>query len=825
MKPILYAPETKDFNNFGIGALSDAISCVCTQDEGCYELEIEYPLGGVHFDDIKVSSWIKASVPPWYDAKPQIFYVVNISRPISKIITITCHHMSYMLNFIPIDASAEYPFTCQTVGDAFEQLKRRALTDYPFNYSTNIGGQIYARTIYEPFMAMELLGGSEESISEMINCEFNWDNYTIICKDKVGDDSNIRLTYGVNITDFKQEENIAETITGVLPYWYDPGTEEEEPIVDGGTYTNTARAAVSVMLGNETAGGVTAVNNIVYVDSAKNFPFKRVAVLDLSSEIEAHETTTSRYEAVLDDEDHPIPMKDDNGDPKKDKNGNVIYRTKQVTETFWHEPFKEEIGKATKKWIEENKIGVPKVSFDISFEEIERYDEYSNLKPNKIKIFDEVNVIFKELGIETKAKVVKVVYDVLLDKYQKISIGEDKASGITTKIADVNTVEKKTEDALRKASLKALYLSQKNKDYAYYLSEFNSKYGEKVQEILDAVDNSSTKTITSTMTARIAAVNAAVSKEASDRKKAVEDSVDESLENTYRAISGANGGYARFIYESGSTIPKGLLISQSYSGSEAVGNSIIINHRGIGFSTDGGKTSTSAWGIDGTFNAQYLKSKTLTSVTIDSGTITTGTVDSCTIEAGTIHSTVLESALINAGVGLRFNYENTGAGSTGTIDVGVGSITTHLTANDPITWYGQIFQGSHPSNSTGTWEFGNAKKKDGILFDSACFAVSSKEFAISSSYPTGSNQYNRAGITTGNTNEAGYERVIMMAAHGPSNQYFSRVDCVGTVVGLQSMDQDSNGGVRIHINSANVLFNRIKRVSDLDEDDWVLTGS
>ena len=44
MNPILYAKDTKDFSTMGIGVLSDTISCICTQDAGSYELEMEYPI-------------------------------------------------------------------------------------------------------------------------------------------------------------------------------------------------------------------------------------------------------------------------------------------------------------------------------------------------------------------------------------------------------------------------------------------------------------------------------------------------------------------------------------------------------------------------------------------------------------------------------------------------------------------------------------------------------------------------------------------------------------------------------------------------------------
>ena len=54
MKPILYAPEEKEYKTNGLGRLSDAISCTVTEERnGQYELHMVYPQNGIHFADIK----------------------------------------------------------------------------------------------------------------------------------------------------------------------------------------------------------------------------------------------------------------------------------------------------------------------------------------------------------------------------------------------------------------------------------------------------------------------------------------------------------------------------------------------------------------------------------------------------------------------------------------------------------------------------------------------------------------------------------------------------------------------------------------------------
>ena len=120
MNPILYAKNETNFNHMGIGVLSDTISCQVTQDAGCYELEMEYPIGGIHFDSIEHSCWLKVICPPRMEASPQLFYIVHISKPLNKKVTILAHHVSYKLNFIPIKPFVENE--AYTVSNLFTML-------------------------------------------------------------------------------------------------------------------------------------------------------------------------------------------------------------------------------------------------------------------------------------------------------------------------------------------------------------------------------------------------------------------------------------------------------------------------------------------------------------------------------------------------------------------------------------------------------------------------------------------------------------------------------------------------------------------------------
>lgn len=221
MKPILFTENSTTFTSNGIGRLSDAISCIVTEERnGMYELEMEYPIDGIHFSDIAIRSIIVAT--PCDGGTNQAFRVYQISKPISGIVTINAQHISYDLSkntCMPFSVAMD-PTACAS---ALAGLKSNAVEACPFEFWTNVtSAGSYVQTV--PASIKSRLGGVEGSILDQFGGEFEWDNFTVKLHRQRGTlaiNNGITLRYGKNITDITQEENIAETTTGVVPYWTD----------------------------------------------------------------------------------------------------------------------------------------------------------------------------------------------------------------------------------------------------------------------------------------------------------------------------------------------------------------------------------------------------------------------------------------------------------------------------------------------------------------------------------------------------------------------------------------------------------------------------
>ena len=374
MIPILFSADTTSFNNNGLGALADCTSCKVTEKRnGEYILTMQYPLDGIHFKDIQKSCiiWVK----PSDGANNQAFRIYKIKKPINGIVTIEAEHISYQLSMIPT-----MPFTAESASAALQGLKTNAAEPCPFLFYTD-KQTIATYTQEQPASIRSRLGGVSGSILDVYGGEYEFDNYDVHLWANRGSDKGVTIRYGKNLTDLKQEENIQNVVTGVVPFFANEDTL------------------------------VTLPEKVVESEYVDLYPYPRTVILDLSSEW-----------------------------------------TNEV-------PTVEQLRQRAQKYIEDNDIGIPKVSIDVSFIALWQTQEYKDIAPlERVNLCDTVTIIFEKLGIEAKAKVISTEYDVLRERYTKIEVGDAKSTLATTIVNIDSTTNTKIQTAtsfLQKAIIHA----------------------------------------------------------------------------------------------------------------------------------------------------------------------------------------------------------------------------------------------------------------------------------------------------------------------------------------------------------------------------------
>ena len=108
---------------------------------------------------------------------------------------------------------------------------------------------------------------------------------------------------------------------------------------------------------------------------------------------------------------------------------------------FEEQPTTAQLTARAETYITANKIGVPKVSITLDWVQISELSD-------RVELCDTVKVVFEKIGVETSAKIVRVVWDVLKDRYSELEIGEPKTN-ITDTIAGL---EQETEKATSSVS-------------------------------------------------------------------------------------------------------------------------------------------------------------------------------------------------------------------------------------------------------------------------------------------------------------------------------------------------------------------------------------
>lgn len=366
-------PETEtQFDTNGIGVLADAVSCIVTEERnGAFELELQYPVDGIHFAQLRNRCVILAAPNPVDDEQP--FRIYKISKPMGGIVTVNAEHISYDLSGIAL-----MPFEAVGVADALSQFVTKAVTSNPFTFHTDksSGGNFSVRV---PQSIRACMGGREGSLLDVYGGEYRYDRFRVSLLNARGQNNGVSIRYGKNLTDLTQEENIAGVYTAAYPFW----TSEED-------YLELPERLV-------TAPGTYA--------------YTRILTLDLSQE-------------------------------------------------FQEKPTVEQLRTRAQSYVEQNKIGVPSVSIQVSFVPLEQTEEYKNIALlERVMLCDTVNVQFDALGVDATAKCVKTVYNVLKQRYDSVLLGDAKATIADTILEQKKEISKApTVTAMQAAILSATKL-------------------------------------------------------------------------------------------------------------------------------------------------------------------------------------------------------------------------------------------------------------------------------------------------------------------------------------------------------------------------------
>ena len=120
-----------------------------------------------------------------------------------------------------------------------------------------------------------------------------------------------------------------------------------------------------------------------------------------------------------------------------------------LSSDFEERPTKNDLKQMAQSYISRNNIGVPSVSISVSFAQLDQTQEYSNLSlVERVSLFDTVSVEFPKMKVSATAKVVKVVYDVIMERFISVTLGQAKIKypdSVSSKFTSIEKEIKKLE--------------------------------------------------------------------------------------------------------------------------------------------------------------------------------------------------------------------------------------------------------------------------------------------------------------------------------------------------------------------------------------------
>ena len=382
MIPILYDNGETDFTSNGLGRLADCISCAVTEERnGIYECQFTYPVSGDMYSQIQEGRIVGVIHDDAHDIQP--FDIYSRSAPLNGVVTFYAHHISYRLGNAILK-----PMSASSCAAAFNAIPNNTYTECLFTFWTDKSVSAnWKNTV--PSAVKAILGGQEGSILDVYGAgEYEWDKWTVKLYTNRGNDNGVSIRYGVNLTDLQHDIDISGAYTGAVPFWQSP------------------------------EDGTVVTLNDGYV---------KVSVPQL------------------------VPWTDNNGNEIIDDQGRVICANVEnsaallrltamdLTEAFEEQPTQAQLRAEALRRLQNSEAWLPSENIKVSFIDLAHTEEYKDVAAlQRVKLCDRVSVYCGPLGVSAVSmQVIRVVFNVLTERYDEIELGKARTSFADTITADV----------------------------------------------------------------------------------------------------------------------------------------------------------------------------------------------------------------------------------------------------------------------------------------------------------------------------------------------------------------------------------------------------
>lgn len=196
-------------NDNGLGKL-EIISGTDTEElNGQYEAEFTCLMTEKYFDLLHVEGLV--ALPT--EKGEQIFRIYYISKPLNKVVTVKCRHITYDLTKTIVQ-----PFEATGSAAAVAGIMANVMTATPFTITTDISNSTSVFQLTQPRAFRQILGGYQGSFLDVFRGEYEWDNLEVKMLARRGADRGVRIAYRKNLTGCKMELDSSAVYTSVMAF-------------------------------------------------------------------------------------------------------------------------------------------------------------------------------------------------------------------------------------------------------------------------------------------------------------------------------------------------------------------------------------------------------------------------------------------------------------------------------------------------------------------------------------------------------------------------------------------------------------------------------
>ena len=467
----LFEKDERSFSTLGLGVLTDCYKCeVVNELNGQYEATLDYPMSGIHFEDLKEDRIIVCKPDRYSDEQP--FRIYSISKPLSGRVRIKAAHISYDMNYYPVGE-----ISGTGLNDTLSKISSASIVSNPFTFinqtSVDDTEKEFTSTKYQSLRSLFYSNNSnlnEKSIKEVYECDIIPDKFVlkVYPKDTLGSNNGVTIRYGKNLKDLTQDTDGSTRITGIFPI-YSKKVSGSSNVQYGYQKAYVATGKTPELNNPINCNWLTTNDSVVdsrnFLDVVTTFFQSMSRPVQLKST--ANHPIPSQYSSL---EDHYLMYKWDEGiidvtshisdytpyypltnleyetetvnvTLRTETDNGIVYIDNRSTDSYQKiivvdltdkfdsevEPTLEQLREEAEKYIKDNKLGDSTISVKASFILLSSSSEYGAfINAERMNLGDTISIIYEALGVTDTMRVQSITYDSVKDEYENIGLGDRK---------------------------------------------------------------------------------------------------------------------------------------------------------------------------------------------------------------------------------------------------------------------------------------------------------------------------------------------------------------------------------------------------------------